>query len=180
MPRARPRTRPTHHSRASLRVVTTLLSRRGPRRRPTGWTLVELTAAAALLLVALLAVVPLFIRAIRDVASGQSSSRASILAQNGLERLERPVPVDSTVPLEFFSLAEQIWEPEPPAEPDEVLWTRDGVVRYLGLPALEDGLIEDGELATEPAILAFVEVRIRSGFAADAAFVVERLERVAR
>lgn len=157
-----------------------------PLFRPSvagGWTLVELTVAAALLMVGLLAMVPLFVRAARDVARAGAQSRAAGHGQNRLEGLAGPFSPALALAPEFFGLESRAWSPEPPAPPDRALWVRSGTLSYLGLGAFDDGRVEPEE-SLEPtspdALLVLVEIETRGASSGEVRANLARLERVSR
>lgn len=134
------KTNPTTRSRLAAKGVRRLSSR--------GSSLIELLIAAALFGVALLAVVPLFVRAIGDVRTGSTRSTASVLAQNALEAWSPPVAPASSTPArrrEFYSFERRRWLASPPSPPDRTLWVRLTTVRRYPLSAVDDGRISISE-----------------------------------
>lgn len=164
--------------------------RRFPKKDPVprplaggGWTVVELLVAAALLLVGLLALVPLFVRAVRDVARGAAISKAAVFGQDGLERGGRLRPGLLPIPTEYLRRRQRAWSTTPPSPPEQAAWLREGSVRYVELSALEDGLVDDSELtelAPEEAalaILALTTIQVRGVSTGEVLVTTERFER---
>lgn len=155
----------------------------GRQRRRQGSSLVELLLALVLFHVALLAVAPLFLRAVRDVRTGGIRSAASMWAQ---DRLEASPPRAAAVAagrrtaVEYFSAETREWLAEPPPV-DRLLWVRRTTVRRYPLSAIADGRIDPVESAArgdQPprVVVAGVEVEITRRLGGPPIVILERLE----
>lgn len=144
-------------------------------RAESGFSLIEVFIAGALLLIITLGMVPLFTRSLRDNQSGAESSQVSNVARSQLEEFFQ-LPWDSTkltlvstdpdsgrlkVFGHYFSQADQLWkscaDPPPtacdplgcnvPAD-DPARWVRTTCVRQFS----NDDVTDDGVLADDEAL----------------------------
>jgi hypothetical protein len=141
--------------------------------RATGFSLIEVLIASALLMAITLGTLPLFTRALRDNRSGAESTEVSNIARSQVEELFQ-LPWDAprlvltagdanggTVKVfgDFFSSADQRWKPCDAPLPvdcdpancvvpvaDPARWTRTTCIRqFSNDDVTDDGILSDGE-----------------------------------
>lgn len=130
-----------------------------PRRGPGGFSLIEVLMALALLTLVLIAILPLFTRAIGLNASGREAGRQSQLGRAEVEELlQLPFNHDDLeveagtekVNVEFWStgdprrLGDEGWRPDLPTgtgsleQRETALWQRTTTVRQYGINGVQD------------------------------------------
>ncbi len=152
-----------------LGVALVLSGRRGPRPcRAAGLSLVEVLVAAALFLVVVIGVLPLFTRAMGANVSGNEATQGSAFARSQIEEfLQLPfnsanlAPTDGNPIRHYYSAASRAWVAgAPPADgSDRALWTREVRVRQYHVSALADGRIEETEALAAGSDAAWVHLK---------------------
>lgn len=137
------------------------ISRRAAALRPpsgNGSTLIELLLAAVMLGIALLAVAPLFVRAVLDVRVGAVRSTAAAHASAALEAWS-PI-AEGPASREFYSRADGRWIEGSPPDPEAALWIRTAASARYSLSALSDVRLERGEAGGPVTGVGLVGLRV--------------------
>lgn len=147
---------------------------RRPRRRPRGFTLIEVLVGLFFLLVIALGVLPIFFRSSIENVAGKEATDVTNLGRSELEEF-RELPFNGpnlTIDAgtektfdEYFSAVDKKWKPGPaPTDgTDPARWTRNTVVRQYGASALDDGKLEPSEAlpaGTDPSFVHIKEIHI--------------------
>ncbi|MCP4664434.1 MAG: prepilin-type N-terminal cleavage/methylation domain-containing protein [bacterium] len=146
----------------------------GPPRR-SGFSLLEVLIAAALLLTVALAILPLFVRATMNTASGRSSTEMATTGKDSMETLfpapfsdpQLVIPNGSTQ-----TVVQEFWEPNPPPMSggtwlpignEKTAWSRTVTIQQYGLGDMYDNKMIDTPLdgGTDDAYVQIKEVKIR-------------------
>lgn len=143
-------------------------------RRERAFTLIEVTIAAAILLVLAVGILPLFAQALSNNQSGADSSTVANSTRSEVEELFQ-LPFNSPtltltagnelVTESYYSLADQEWKdgPEPGDGSDPALWLRTTTIRQYSVNALDDEIVDPGEALqfdADPGQVHFKEIDV--------------------
>ncbi len=149
-----------------------VLSRRRRALCETGLSLVEVLVAAALFLIVVIGVLPLFTRAMGANVAGNEATQGSAFARSQIEEaLQLPFNSGNLTPTgnnpirHYYSAARRTWVAgDPPADgSDRPLWTREIRVRQYHVSALADGRVDETEAlaaGTDPAWVHLKEITV--------------------
>ncbi len=141
-------------------------------RRERGLSLVEVLVAAALFLVVVIGVLPLFTRAMGANVAGNEATQGSAFARSQIEQaLQLPfnsaglAPTGNNPIRHYYSAKSRTWVPGPPPSDgsDRALWTREIRVRQYHVSALADGRVEETEAlaaGSDPAWVHLKEITV--------------------
>lgn len=155
--------------------ITTAGYGRAPRGEG-GFSLIEAMIGAALLLLIVLGVLPLFTRAMIDNAAGADYTRTTNHARSAAENLFQlsfndtvmtvPTTGTSLVAPEFYSELTKRWQPNTGTLPVGTQWLRTTTVRQYGLSdVIEDGIFDrplPGDTFPSAVHVKEIEVRVES------------------
>ncbi len=153
------------------------MSRNGDVRGAAGYSLIELLVAAAIFLILMIGVLPLFTTSIRTNLAGREATDTSNYGRSRIEQLfqlqfskpELRVPdgAEELEVQEHWSEKDKGWKPgTAPAAGDKALWTRATFVRQYSVTDLnDDGIFDeplDGGTAAGQVHIKELEVLVRS------------------
>ena len=149
------------------------------RTREGGFSLVEASIAAAILLIIALGLIPLFTRSMLDNSSGNDSTQASNHGKTQLEQLlqlpfnNQRIGVTGGQPfsqateswtqgnVDEMGDALEGWAPGVPADRGQVLWQRTTRVRQYSISDLDDGVLNDPQPGgTQANFVHFKEIEV--------------------
>lgn len=141
-------------------------------REESGFSLIEVTIAAALVLIVAVGVLPMFTQAMVNTQAGSDSSFVSNAARTRVEELFQ-APWDSPlvtltagtelVTDEYFSLNDHAWMLGAAPVDGSATFTRTTRVRQFSVIALENELLEDSEALdslADPGQVHLKEIRV--------------------
>lgn len=143
-----------------------LTTRRRTARR--GFSLIEATLAAALFLMIVIGILPLFTQAtIQNLEGRESTGVANVARSRAEELLQLPfnsVPLTITngtelQAVEYLVPDTDVWSTETPDS--RLLWTRTTTVRQYNVSALDDGLLSATEAlpaGSDPTLIHLKEI----------------------
>lgn len=150
--------------------------RRSPprgRRRATGFSVIEVLVAAAILLVIALSLIPLFSRSLLANKAGADATATSQFAISRVEALYQldfnNAVLNPAVTDEYYSRRDEAWVDGTAPAGDPALWTRSTDVAQFNLSDLDDdGVFNDPlPMGTDPVFVHIKRIEITVDSARD-------------